>query len=148
MHISLLKEEQYEQFKQLFLDVFSNEPWFDKWDSDEQLDQYMKELTGNNNSLALVLYDENGEMVAGSVGYVYSWWQGREYFIKEFFVTRHKQNQGVGSIFIERINEYLKNEDIKYISLTTDRGTPAYDFYQKNKFNELKDNVFLFRKID
>ena len=33
MKISNLKVNEYEEMKELFLDVFSNEPWYDKWEN-------------------------------------------------------------------------------------------------------------------
>lgn len=147
MILKTLTREKRDETKALFLDVFSNEPWFDKWD-EGQLACYIGELTDNSNSLSLVLYDENGKIVGGSLGYVFSWWEGREYFIKEFFISRDKQNQGIGSIFLEEIYKYLKVEGIKAITLATEKNFPAYSFYEKNGFKELKDNVMLVKIIN
>ncbi|MBO0994924.1 GNAT family N-acetyltransferase [Bacillus sp. SD088] len=133
--------------KKLFLDVFSNEPWFDKWNNEKQLNAYMKDLTENNNSLSLALYDEKDELIGCSLGYVFNWWEGREYFIKEFFVSRKKQNQGAGSTFLTLINNILKAEEIKHITLATEKTVPAYHFYQKNGFSVLKDSVYLVKKV-
>ncbi len=37
MKVSILKKNDFEKMKDLFLDVFTNEPWFDKWNNEEQL---------------------------------------------------------------------------------------------------------------
>ncbi len=47
MKTSILKLSEYEEMKELFLDVFSNEPWFDKWEDEKQVDLYLKELIDN-----------------------------------------------------------------------------------------------------
>lgn len=146
MKTTFLKISEYEEMKTLFLDVFSNEPWFDKWE-DENVDLYLKDLTDNNNSLSLVFYDNNEKLVGGSLGYVFNWWEGREYFIKEFFISREKQNQGIGSVFLTQISEILKAKEIKHIWLATERTVPAYHFYHKNGFSELKESAFLMKKI-
>lgn len=142
----VLKSMQYEEMKALFLDVFSNEPWLDKWEDEKQLDSYLKDLTDNSNSLSLVCIDENNQIIGGTLGYVFQWWEGREYFIKELFVAREYQQQGVGSAFLKQIHEIMREKDIKHILLSTDKTVPAYDFYRKNGFSELKDSVFLLRK--
>ncbi|BAC12196.1 hypothetical protein [Oceanobacillus iheyensis HTE831] len=146
MKACVLKANDYEQMKKLFLDVFSSEPWFDKWD-DMQLDLYMKDLTENNNSLSIAMYDETEELIGCSLGYVFNWWEGREYYIKEFFISRNIQGQGAGSNFFELMDDILRDKDIKHILLSTEKTVPAYRFYQKNKFSVLDDSVFLVKKI-
>ncbi|WP_202081183.1 GNAT family N-acetyltransferase [Caldalkalibacillus salinus] len=148
MRTRLLRSKDYEEMKKLFLDVFSHEPWFDQWKDEKQLDLYMSDLTDNKNSLSLALYDENHRLVGGSLGYVFNWWEGREYFIKEFFIARDKQNQGVGGIFIDQINTYLEAQDIQHIWLATEKNMPAYPFYHKNGFADLQNSVFLVKKVN
>ncbi|WP_067839287.1 GNAT family N-acetyltransferase [Amphibacillus sediminis] len=147
METSFLKLSEYEEMKALFLDVFSREPWFDKWKDEKQVDLYLKDLIDNKNSLSLVFFDENKKLVGGSLGYVFNWWEGREYFIKEFFVSKEKQNQGIGSMFLTQISDILKGEEIKHIWLATERTVSAYHFYHKNGFTELKDSAFLMKKV-
>lgn len=71
MKVRILRKNDYKDMKRIFLDVFSNEPWFDKWNR-EQLDLYMKELTENNNSLSLALFDEKEELIGCSLGYIFN----------------------------------------------------------------------------
>ncbi len=141
-----MEPQQLQDMKSLFLDVFSNDPWFDKW-TDEQLDAYMSDLTGNSNSLSLALLDEEGELLGGSLGYVFNWWEGREYFIREFFVSRECQNQGAGSRFLTLMNGILSEKGIRHIALTTEKDVPAYPFYQKNGFRDLERSVYMVRKV-
>jgi aminoglycoside 6'-N-acetyltransferase I len=146
MKVSILQPSNHEEMKKLFLDVFSNDPWFDKWNSD-QLDLYMKDLTENNNSLSLALFDEKEELIGCSLGYIFNWWEGREYFIKEFFISRKKQSQGAGSTFLTLIKERLRVEDVQHITLATEKTVPAYHFYQKNGFSVLEDSAFLVKRV-
>ncbi|MBM7839780.1 aminoglycoside 6'-N-acetyltransferase I [Alkalihalobacillus xiaoxiensis] len=146
MNIKPLKHSEYAQMKQLFLDVFSHEPWNDRWANDE-LDAYMKELMENSNSLTLGLYDEKEELIGCSLGYVFSWWEGREYYIKEFFIARHKQKQGAGEAFLKLLNDFLKAEGVKHTTLMTEKTVPAYRFYQNNGFRELEDSAFLVKRV-
>lgn len=128
------------EMRMLFLDVFTNDPWFDKWSSEEQLDAYMRDLTENTNSLSLALYDENDVLIGCSLGYVFNWWEGREYFIKEFFVSRKEQNQGVGSTFLELMDSKLKAIEIKFITLNTEKKCPGLSFLSKKQ-------VFCFKRL-
>ncbi len=148
MKVTVFHLDDYEELKRLFFDVFTSEPWCDQWQNDAQLDNYLNELVSNNNSLTLILLDDENNIIGGSLGYVFSWWQGKEYFIKEFFISNKMQNQGLGSFFLKQINEYLLKHDIKHILLSTDTNTPAYNFYKKNGFDTLKNNVTLLRSTD
>ncbi|MDQ0971260.1 aminoglycoside 6'-N-acetyltransferase I [Neobacillus niacini] len=146
MKVSFLKTSDHEEMKKLFLDVFSNEPWFDKWNK-EQLDLYMKDLTENHNSLSFAIFDENEKLIGCSLGYIFNWWEGREYFIKEFFISREIQSQGVGSIFLTLLNDRLRVENVQHITLATEKTVPAYHFYQKNGFSVLENSAFLVKKV-
>jgi aminoglycoside 6'-N-acetyltransferase I len=146
MKVSILKTSDYEEMKMLFLDVFSNEPWFDKWNQ-EQLDLYMKDLTENHNSLSLALFDVKEKLIGCSLGYIFNWWEGREYFIKEFFISREIQSQGAGSTFLTLLNDRLRVENVQHITLATEKNVPAYHFYQKNGFSVLENSAFLVKKV-
>jgi len=146
MKVSILEPGYHEEMKKLFLDVFSNEPWFDKWERN-QLDLYMKDLTENTNSLSFALFDENEELIGCSLGYIFNWWQGREYFIKEFFISRKNQSQGAGSTFLTLMKEKLRDEGVQHITLATEKTVPAYHFYQKNGFTVLEDSAFLVTRV-
>jgi len=146
MKVSILEPGYHEEMKKLFLDVFSNEPWFDKWERN-QLDLYMKDLTENTNSLSFAIFDENEELIGCSLGYIFNWWQGREYFIKEFFISRKNQSQGAGSTFLTLMKEKLRDEGVQHITLATEKTVPAYHFYQKNGFTVLEDSAFLVTRV-
>jgi aminoglycoside 6'-N-acetyltransferase I len=148
MKIVEVREDDFRAVKDLFLDVFSAEPWNDEWKSAEEVSRYLGELTQNSNSLSLKLVDDTGSIVAASLGYVFSWWQGKEYFIKEFFVGRDNQGQGYGSTFLELMSNYLLERGIKAIWLITDRDFPAYRFYIKNGFTEAEDLVFFQKTLE
>ncbi len=75
MKLKELKKKDYSEMKGIFLDVFSHKPWFDKWEDEKQLEKYLHELTDNNNSLSLVLLNEQNKIVGVSLGYTFSWWQ-------------------------------------------------------------------------
>ncbi|GAB2497973.1 hypothetical protein GCM10008929_18450 [Alkalibacterium psychrotolerans] len=148
MTIIPLQKEHYKELSALFLDVFTSAPWFDEWASEEQLDLYLKDLTDNSNSLSLGLFDEEGVLIGGSLGYTFNWWQGKEYYIKEFFIAKDCQNKGVGSSFLEQIEFYLKEKKMSHITLMTDKDVSAYPFYKKNGFTEQTGSAFFFKKID
>ncbi|PNS42183.1 GNAT family N-acetyltransferase [Mesotoga sp. B105.6.4] len=147
MEIVEMRSDEITAVKKLFLEVFSAEPWNDHWKSDEELTQYIRELTQNPNSLSLMLIDDYENIVAASLGYVFSWWQGKDYFIKEFFVCGESQGKGIGSEFLVLMDDFLLAREIKSIWLMTERTVPAYRFYLKNGFTEAEDIVFFQKSV-
>lgn len=139
-----LSIEQIEKIKLLFFNIFSNEPWNDDWSDSVQLHKYIEDLIGNNNSLSLGLFDDD-KLIGLSLGYVMHWCVGTEYYIFEFCIETERQGEGLGTDFLSRIEKYAKNKKITHIFLQTERTVPAYHFYQKNGFSEIKDHVSLFK---
>lgn len=132
------------EIKQLFYDIFTNEPWNDDWSDEQQLHEYITDLIGNRNSLALGLY-EGDELIGLSLGSVMHWYTGTEYYIFEFCIKTEKQGKGAGTAFLKEVEEFAKSKQITHIFLQTERTVPAYEFYQKNGFTELEDHVSLYK---
>lgn len=145
LELKELTMDSFEEITNFFVGVFSNEPWNDDWSDKNQLHAYMTELVDNKNSLVYGLFNED-KMVGLSMGYIKHWYEGTEYVINEFCVKAEKQGQGIGSKFLELIDANIKERGINTIFLLTDRDVPAYEFYKKNGFIELKSNVALYRK--
>lgn len=136
-----------EQIKAFFADVFTREPWNDDWSDKNQLHLYISNLIGNSNSLTLALF-ENGEMVGLAIGNKRYWYAGTEYYIDELCIKTSEQGRGLGKSFIEEIEKFLVSIDVHHIFLQTERTVPAYEFYKKLGFWELKDHVSFGKDID
>ena len=139
MKIKELNLHQIKDITLLFQDVFSQEPWNDKW-KDEQLHLYLLDLMDNKNSLSYGLFDQN-QMIGLSIGHIRHWYQGTEYRIDEFCIDTKYQSQGCGTFFLQEIEKQVKEKNIKTLFLQTDRTIPAYHFYQKNRFETDDDLI-------
>ena len=128
------------EIKSFFREVFTKEPWNDDWSNEEQLENYIVDLIGNNNSLTLAYFNDD-MLVALSMGHIKHWYAATEYYIDELCVKTQLQGQGIGGKFIKAIEEYLMKHDIKAIFLLTEKDVPAYDFYKKNGFEEHENNA-------
>lgn len=135
-----------EIIKELFSGVFMNEPWNDDWSDKEQLDLYLSDLIGQNNSLTYGLF-ENGELIGVSMGHIKHWYSGTEYYIEELCIRTDKQGSGTGTYFLKEIEKAIKELGLVRIFLQTENNVPAYSFYQKNGFNELKEHVSFTKQL-
>ena len=119
----------------VFISVFTKEPWNDDWSDKVQLDMYINDLIGQGYSLTYGLYDGD-ELIGIALGYVKHWYSGTEYIINELCIKTDRQGKGTGSFFIAEIEKAIKELGVKQIFLLTDSNVPAYNFYKKNGFNE------------
>lgn len=141
-----LGTEQKDIIKELFTDVFMAEPWNDDWSDNKQLDMYLFDLTGQNNSLTYGLF-ENGRLTGVAMGHIKHWYTGTEYYIEELCIRRTEQGKGIGTYFLNEIEKAIKEQGIVQIFLQTESNVPAYSFYRKNGFCELKGHVSFAKKL-
>ena len=83
MELKVLTVQDREIITELFLDVFTHEPWNDDWSDPEQLRAYIADLTGQHYSLTLGFFDKD-RLAALSMGHVKHWYTGTEYVIEEW----------------------------------------------------------------
>ncbi len=138
--IRTLNIDNIEEVKEFFYQVFSNEPWNDDWSDQDQLHAYIFDLMENRNSLSLGFF-ENGTMVGLSIGSIRHWYTGTEYHIDEFCIKTKEQGRGLGTKFIQAIENYIKLKGMHHIFLQTERSMPTYQFYKRNGFIELENHV-------
>ena len=146
MILKQLSIDDKEAIKDLFISVFTGEPWNDDWSDSKQLDQYLEDLCGQGYSLAFGLYDD-GELIGLSMGYIKHWYTGTEYTINELCIKTDRQGSGAGSFFLTQIEKAIKEMGLKQIFLLTDRDVPAYHFYKKNGYAEVSSLVPFAKSI-
>lgn len=147
IELRVLGMKEIEQIKVFFAEVFTKEPWNDDWSDQNQLHAYIMDLIGNVNSLTLGLFD-NDEMVGLSMGHIKHWYRGTEYCIDELCIKTEVQGKGYGKKFVGKIEEHLKSIGLKAIFLQTDENAPAYHFYKKMGFLELKGHVSFVKDVE
>lgn len=141
-----LSLDDVEAVKARMVEIFSGEPWNDHWEDPEQLHQYMLELMGNPNSLSFGLF-RGGELIGICLGRIRHWYTGTEFWIDELGLVPGAQGAGVGREFLGRVETALKQRKLTGIVLITDRTMPAYGFYQKQGFEELKTQVLFAKEL-
>ena len=146
MILKQLSIDDKEAIKDLFISVFTGEPWNDDWSDSKQLDQYIEDLCGQGYSLVFGLYDD-GELIGLSMGYIKHWYTGTEYIINELCIKTDRQGSGAGSFFLTQIEKAIKEMGLKQIFLLTDRDVPAYHFYKKNGYAEVSSLVPFAKSI-
>jgi aminoglycoside 6'-N-acetyltransferase I len=135
-------ENMIDECTDLFLKVFTQEPWNDQWESRQDAKKYLEAYVAFNSFLGYVAV-LNNRIVGISFGSIKPWHHGSEYFIHEFCVDNEIQRKGIGTLFINQIMENVKAKGMKAVILVTNRTFPAYGFYVKNGFKEMEGSAFL-----
>ncbi len=143
----VLDETYLPQMAELYKNAFEQEPWNDNWSNEEQLKEYIKEISCSFNSLNFGLFI-NDKLSAVSIGMIRHWWEGTNYNIEEFCVYPDLQSQGVGSRFMKMIETDVLKRGLAGIFLQTDSDKPSYKFYQKNGFSELDSHVSFYKRVN
>ncbi len=138
-------QKDFEAVKAVFLLAFTGEPWNDEW-SEEMINFYLDDLLQAKNSLSYGLYKDD-ELVGIALGRLMHFYSGNQFRIDEFCVSPKEQGHGLGTTFMELLTDAVKKKDIKYLLLDTNKTYPAYNFYLKNDFQEIKDLVSLYKII-
>ena len=86
-------------------------------------------------------------LIGVSMGHIKHWYSGTEYCIDELCIQTEKQGNGIGTFFLKEIEKGIKEIGLVQIFLQTEKNVPAYDFYQKNGFYELKEHVSFGKQI-
>lgn len=131
---------------ELYLRVFSAEPWYDDWTSQDQVRKYLEELIFNPAFEGFLVFEDD-ELVAACLGRRRSWWMGKELFIEEFYVANEKQGRGIGSTLMNYMQEYLRQEGYGRFVLLTNQGIPAQEFYTKNGFYLNSERICMVKEL-
>lgn len=137
---------EIEKIRELFISVFTIEPWNDDWSNREQLDMYLHDVAGQSNSLTYGLF-EGDTLIGVSMGHIRHWYSGTEYYIDELCIRADKQGNGIGTYFLKEIEVAIKEIGLVQIFLQTENNVPAYSFYLKNGFHELKEHVSFAKQV-
>ena len=142
VHIEKMMSEHIEECVDLFIDVFTREPWNDVYDSREQVVQFFENHIANNYFVGYIMKNAD-EVIAMSLGSKKPWIKGMEYYIDHFCVKADYQRHGIGGRFLELIEKNIHANGMNAIILNTEKGFPSEKFYLKTGFCSFEELVIL-----
>lgn len=145
MEFKLLEKHDLTKCTETFIEVFNDEPWNDEW-TFTKAKKYLLSFYQTPGFLG-ILAVEKDEIIGFILGVKRVWWSGDEFFINEMCVKTQIQNKGIGKAMLNHLIKELHNSNISNITLLTDRGIPAEEFYKKNGFEEIERIIFLHKNI-
>lgn len=146
MEFKRVTETDLAKCTETFIQVFNEAPWNDRWER-ETAARYLLDFF-RTPGFKGILATEGGEVLGFLFGAKRAWWSGDEFFIHEMCVRGDRQSQGIGKALLERLLEELNADGVAHVSLLTDRGIPAEEFYKRNGFAEIDRLVFMSRGLE
>ena len=141
-----LDDSYLPQMAALYRESFAGEPWNDDWSDTDQLYEYIKDVSSGQHALNYGLLID-GKLEGISLGKISHWWEGTNYNIEEFCVSPACQGQGLGSMFLDMIEQQVRAKGLAGIFLQTDNDKPSYHFYHKNGFQDLDTHISLYKSV-
>ena len=132
-----------------FIQSFNSPPWNEEW-SRERACEYINDVFKSPKFIGFILFsgDEN---IAYALCLKRYWWNKDDRYklcVELFFTKPAYQQRGYGTILLEHIEKYAKDNRLKSIMLYTRKDKPAYHFYEKNDFVVIENLPNIFKKID
>lgn len=141
-----------EESVDLFMKVFSSPPWNDVFSSKDSVISFFNAFINLPNFKGYQLVDDTNKRIIGiSIGFVKPWLNNGdlryEYFLDQLCIDNNLQGKGLGKYFMRGIENKLKQENINDILLNTELTSPAYQFYIKVGFHDMKEYGFLSKEL-
>lgn len=148
MIIREFKASDLDEIVVLFMDVFNQPPWNNRW-SNDNAKELIQDFINTRGFMGYIARDESEDssIVGVVLGREKKWWRGKEYYIEEFFVRAELQGRGYGTQMLEFVYEDIKNKGIRRVALLTDKNSPAFNFYTNKDFKEHQSLCFLYKEI-
>lgn len=144
MILRSIQEKDIEACAALYAQVFSSEPWDEKWSEGAARERllhfyYSKGFCG-------VLAEQEG-VISFALGNIEPFYSGSIFYLREMCRNTNMPKAGVGYKVLAALERELLAQDVQDVYLITDRAIPASDFYQKNGFNHSDQMGFYAKHI-
>ncbi|MBA7654573.1 hypothetical protein ES703_62454 [subsurface metagenome] len=138
------KKEDLNKVSEIFRIEFAKSPYNEKWIRSSSLNRIKEYLKKGSD---VFVAESNKKILGFVIVESFLWDDGRVYFIDEVVVKKEFQAKGVGNLLINFIEKLAKKNRAKRIELMAVKDSYAFKFYNKLKFNQLKNFVYLTKKL-
>ncbi len=138
-------QNDLEQAVDLFVRNFKNPPFNYTWMKRENIVRYFNDLLNTPMFYGFVCCVED-KIVGLCMGVVQDYLLHPSYDIKEILIDSAVRGNGVGTFFLTEVEASLEN--VTLVTISTQRGIPAFDFYKKNDYLVSEGTVFMAKVIN
>lgn len=137
--------DDLEKMTNLFISVFTEEPWSEDWD--RSLAQERLELFLNHPKMVSKGFFENDKLLGFGLGNIQPYQRERYFYLEEMCVENSVQGKGVGTQLWESLEKELKLSSVSSMSFLTLKETPAERFYEKRGCVSCENVQFMIKNL-
>jgi len=138
----MYKESDFDDCVHLYCDAFNAPPLEYTWLTPQKALRYIRDLTKTPNFMGYT-YWLDGEMAAFCFGVLDNYFEGYMFEVEELAVAGKYHRTGIGSTVMQLLEKKLASYRVAAVNLQTSRSLPAFNFYVKNGYEEVPENVTL-----
>lgn len=143
--IKKLEKNDLQACAEIMMSVYNNEHWQCHWTFDTAMN-YLQDYFDSKKFVGYVLWMD-GKIQGAIFCHEKIWWNSDEVFVDEMFISPELQRKGHGSELLKAVESYVKEHHLAGFTLSTNRYTPAPNFYRKNGFSDAKHVLFMYKEI-
>ena len=145
MNIRKMSKSDIPPCSEIMCSVYNNELWQCRW-TIGTAEEYLNDFFDMKKFIGFVLL-ENEQITGGIFAHEKVWWNNSEVFIEEMFIHPDFQRKGYGSLLLDEIEKYVKENKLAGVTLSTNKYAPAPLFYRKNGFTDCEHVIFMAKEI-
>ncbi|HBB28760.1 MAG TPA: N-acetyltransferase [Clostridiales bacterium] len=143
--IRKIQMEDIDSCAEIMMSVYNNEQWQCNWDF-KTAKAYLLDYYEASKFIGFVLVID--EKIRGAIFcHEKIWWNNSEVFVDEMFICPKLQRKGYGTELLKMVESYIKEHNLAGFTLSTNRFTPAPDFYRKNGFTDADHILFMYKEV-
>lgn len=143
--IRKMKLADIDSCAEILCSVYNNEMWQCRWTLDTAR-AYLWDYFEAKKFVGFTLELED-KVCGGMFCHEKIWWNNSEVFVDEMFVHADFQHKGYGSLLLAAAWEYVKEHKLAGFTLSTNRYSPAPQFYKKNGFDSYEHVLFMGKEL-
>jgi len=120
----------------LSVDVYNSDPWNDNWTETKAYERLLHYFNTPSFIGFAAFMDKN--IIGCLLGNVEPFFSGDYFYLKEMFIAKEFQRNGIGSKLINQLKDELLKSKISEIMLFTSSTLFPYQFYKRNGFTVIK----------
>jgi ribosomal protein S18 acetylase RimI-like enzyme len=145
MVIRTIGENDISGCANLYIKVFSAEPWNEIWEIERVESRLLHFL--NSQGFVGLLAESDNEITGFVAGNSEPFRLHDIFYLREMCIKAELQRSGIGKNLYSELEKKLIEKDIRSIYLTTQHNIPASQFYQKVGFKISEEIRFFSKRI-
>jgi len=141
--IKIFSPNDFQQCCELFVQTNNAPPVNDRW-TNEGAQIRLKDTINNKRFVGYTFWD-NDVLVGAVFARMRTIHAGNEIVVEDLVVSPAYQQKGYGTLLMDAIENYSKENGCINISLSTVRDNPSFDFYKKLGFKSLDFIAFMWK---